>query len=163
MISFRKLLKATLILIPVFGVPYSFSLLMSLYIKKSQILELIWLFLDQTFTAFQVKTGNHSFCKIKISLLLNQQNFLYQLILQGLFAALVYCLLNTEVQIELKRKYSSIKDRTDKEFRRSRTISHTQQFILQSKEDSPENFQGMENEKQNPEETILTKEHHCYF
>ncbi|XP_018568225.1 parathyroid hormone/parathyroid hormone-related peptide receptor [Anoplophora glabripennis] len=131
--KYRKLLKATLILIPVFGVPYSFSLLMSLYIKKSHILEVIWLFLDQTFTAFQ-----------------------------GLFAALVYCLLNTEVQIELKRKYSSIKDRTDKEFRRSRTISHTQQFIMQAKDDPPENYQEVENDKQNPEEIIITKgDHSC--
>lgn len=87
----------------------------------------------------------------------------YTITFQGLFAALVYCLLNTEVQIELKRKYSSIKDRTDKEFRRSRTISHTQQFILQAKDDSPENCEGVEIDKQNPEETILTKEHHCYF
>ncbi|KAJ8926423.1 hypothetical protein NQ314_021211 [Rhamnusium bicolor] len=133
-IKYRKLLKATLILIPLFGVPYSFSLLMSLYIKKSQILEVIWLFFDQTFTAFQ-----------------------------GLFAALVYCLLNSEVQIEIKRKYSSIKDRTDKEFRRSRTISNTQQFFLQNNDDSPENLQCLANGKGNPEEIILTKERQCHF
>ncbi|KAJ8913470.1 hypothetical protein NQ315_013850 [Exocentrus adspersus] len=133
-IKYRKLLKATLILIPLFGVPYSFSLLMSFYITKSHILEVVWLFFDQTFTAFQ-----------------------------GLFAALVYCLLNNEVQMELKRKYSSMKDRTDKEFRRSRTISNTQQFILQANDDSPENVQNIENDKHNPEEIVLTKEHNCYF
>lgn len=54
---------------------------------------------------------------------------------QGLFAALLYCLLNNEVQIEVKRKYLSLKDRNGKEFRRSRTISNTQQFSLQTNEE----------------------------
>lgn len=58
--------------------------------------------------------------------------------MQGLFAALLYCLLNNEVQIEVKRKYLSLKDRNGKEFRRSRTISNTQQFSLQTNEDENE-------------------------
>lgn len=55
----------------------------------------------------------------------------YGFLFQGLFASLLYCLLNNEVQTEVKRKYISLKDRNDKEFRRSRTISNTQQFSLQ--------------------------------
>ncbi|XP_060530346.1 parathyroid hormone/parathyroid hormone-related peptide receptor-like [Cylas formicarius] len=109
--KYRKLLKSTLILIPLFGIPYILSLVSSFYVHRSKILEVTWLFFDQTFTAFQ-----------------------------GLFAALVYCLLNSEVQIEIKRKYCSIKEQNDKEFRRSRTIScNTQQFSLQTNDEPLEN------------------------
>ncbi|KAJ8984370.1 hypothetical protein NQ317_003518 [Molorchus minor] len=121
-IKYRKLLKATLILIPLFGVPYSLSLLMSFYIDRSQILEIIWLFLDQTFTAFQ-----------------------FMLFISGIIRALLYCLMNSEVQIEIKRKYSSLKNTSHKEFRRSRTISNTQQFCMQGTDEFPENPHQHEN------------------
>lgn len=52
---FRKLTKSTLILVPLFGIPYTISLVLSLYASKSQVVDMIWLFFDQTFTSFQVK------------------------------------------------------------------------------------------------------------
>ncbi|XP_056635934.1 parathyroid hormone/parathyroid hormone-related peptide receptor-like [Diorhabda sublineata] len=107
--KYRKLLKDTLILIPLFGVPYVFSLLMSFYIEDNAVLEIFFLFFDQSFAAFQ-----------------------------GFFASMVYCLLNAEVQTEIKRKYSLIKDKNDKEFRRSRTISNTQQISLNIFDDTPD-------------------------
>ncbi|CAG9823095.1 unnamed protein product [Phaedon cochleariae] len=133
--KYRKLMKATLILIPLFGVPYSFSLLMSIYTKQSPMLDIIWLLFDQVFSAFQ-----------------------------GLFAALVYCLLNSEVQTEIRRKYSSMKDRSDsREFRRSRTISNTQQCSLPV-EEAAENLQDFVLDKRNPQEVVINKEQkECYF
>jgi hypothetical protein len=86
---------------------------LSFYVDNNQTFEILWLFFDQTFTAFQ-----------------------------GLFASLVYCLLNSEVQMEIARKYHSFKDRNNKEFkRRSRTISHTQQIPLtEEMQEMPQNF-----------------------
>lgn len=98
-IKYKKLIRSTLILLPLFGIPYIISFVLSFYVMDNKTLEIVWLFFDQSFSAFQ-----------------------------GLFASLVYCLLNSEVQMELKRKYNSFKDRNNKQFRRSRTISHTQQL-----------------------------------
>lgn len=126
-LKYRKLLKATLILIPLFGVPYVFSLLMSFYIENNPVLEIFYLFFDQSFAAFQ-----------------------------GLFAAMVYCLLNGEVQTEIKRKYSLIKDKNDKEFRRSRTISNTQQVSLNVFDDTPDTEQIFDGNNSQPERQ-------CYF
>ncbi|CAG9865377.1 unnamed protein product [Phyllotreta striolata] len=107
-IKYGKLLKATTILIPLFGVPYGFSLLLSIYTNESVVLELIYLFFDQSFAAFQ-----------------------------GLFAAFVYCLSNNEVHVEIRRKYVLMKERNNREFgRRSRTISNTQQTSLQLYDDT---------------------------
>lgn len=100
-IKYKKLLRATAILVPLFGVPYTISFILSFHVHQNQTFEILWLLFDQTFTAFQ-----------------------------GFFASLVYCLLNSEVQIEIKRKYHSFKDRNTKEFKRSRTISTTQQMPL---------------------------------
>ncbi|CAH1100790.1 unnamed protein product [Psylliodes chrysocephalus] len=133
-IKYGKLLKATMILIPLFGVPYAFSLLMSIYVKKSVVLELIFLFFDQSFAAFQ-----------------------------GLFAALVYCLFNSEVQMELRRKYVLMKVKNDKEFRRSRTISNTQQVSFQMNDDFPSETICMTTKGNNNPEIIVDKEHQCYF
>ncbi|KAG5868657.1 hypothetical protein JTB14_015665 [Gonioctena quinquepunctata] len=136
--KYRKLMKATLILIPLFGVPYAFTFLMSLYImqgKKNPVLEIIWLFFDQSFAAFQ-----------------------------GLFAALVYCLLNSEVRIEILRKYSFMKDRHNKEFRRSRTISNTVQIPFTDDDfpDSPETLRELVTTG-NPEKIVLKKDQQCFF
>ncbi|XP_066146439.1 secretin receptor-like isoform X2 [Euwallacea fornicatus] len=112
----KKLMKSTLILIPLYGVPFVFSVILSLYINITQseniILELVWILADQTFMSFL-----------------------------GLFAALVYCLLNSDVHKEIIRKYTAVVDQTDKEFRRSRTISsNTQQYFLHNQDDALENL-----------------------
>lgn len=73
--------------------------------------------------------------------------------MKGLFSALAYCLLNGEVQMEVRRKYLSIKDRNGKEFRRSRTISNTQQFSLQTNDDEW-------NDKGHNDETTPSLENH---
>ncbi|KAF7272188.1 parathyroid hormone/parathyroid hormone-related peptide receptor-like [Rhynchophorus ferrugineus] len=111
-IKYRKLLKSTLILIPLYGIPYTISFILSFYAYDNRILEIFWVFFDQAFASFQ-----------------------------GCFAALVYCLFNSEVQSEIKRKYSYIYSHRDQEFRRSRTISsNTQQFSLQNNDDALENL-----------------------
>jgi uncharacterized membrane protein len=112
-VKYQKLVRAILILVPLFGIPYAVSFVLSFYVDNNQTFEILWLFFDQTFTAFQ-----------------------------GLFASLVYCLLNSEVQMEIARKYHSFKDRNNKEFkRRSRTISHTQQIPLtEEMQEMPQNF-----------------------
>lgn len=73
-IKYKRLIRATLILTPIFGVPYIISILTWYYVTTSTTLELTWLFFDQTFTS-----------------------------LQGFFVALLYCLLNKEVKNELKK------------------------------------------------------------
>ncbi|ENN78809.1 hypothetical protein YQE_04730, partial [Dendroctonus ponderosae] len=109
----RKLLKSTLILIPLYGIPYTISLALRfvIHLQRSTSLEMTWMFFDQTFTSFQ-----------------------------GLFAALVYCLLNGEVQKEVFRKYNSLVDQTDKEFRRSRTLSTNSQNVCFPNDDAVENL-----------------------
>ncbi|KAK4887046.1 hypothetical protein RN001_003317 [Aquatica leii] len=98
--KYRRLVRSTLILIPLFGVPYVISLMISFTSTTNITLEVIWIFLDQTFTAFQ-----------------------------GLFVALVYCLLNSEVHLEIKHKYNSLRDRRQhNRISRERTISHTLQY-----------------------------------
>lgn len=53
-VKYRKLTKSTLILVPLFGVPYVISLILSLQAKNNEIVDLVYLFFDQTFTSFQV-------------------------------------------------------------------------------------------------------------
>ncbi|XP_050296183.1 parathyroid hormone/parathyroid hormone-related peptide receptor-like isoform X2 [Anthonomus grandis grandis] len=111
-IKYRKLLKSTLVLIPLYGIPYTISLMLGIYVNKDRYLEMFWLFFDQTFTSFQ-----------------------------GFFAALVYCLLNSDVQSEIRRKYGTLLEQSDTKFRRTRTIStNTQQFSLQTNDDTLENL-----------------------
>ncbi|KAL1491194.1 hypothetical protein ABEB36_011830 [Hypothenemus hampei] len=110
--KYRKLLKSTMILIPLYGVPYMFSLVLRSYQTKNQTLSLAWVFFDQTFTSFQ-----------------------------GLFAALVYCLVNNDVQKEVSRKCESLRYRQGQEFkRRDRTISNNTQLSMQNNEDAIENL-----------------------
>ncbi|KAB0799158.1 hypothetical protein PPYR_07038 [Photinus pyralis] len=110
--KYRRLVKSTLTLIPLFGVPYVISLVMLYSTNLNPTTEVVWLFLDQTFVAFQ-----------------------------GLFVALVYCLLNTEVHNEIKHRYNAIRDRQEHHRQsRERTISHTLQYptvIVPLNEDIP--------------------------
>ncbi|XP_063907250.1 parathyroid hormone/parathyroid hormone-related peptide receptor-like isoform X1 [Zophobas morio] len=100
--QYQKLVRAILILVPLFGIPYAVSFVLSFYVTQNRTFEILWIFFDQSFTAFQ-----------------------------GLFASLVYCLMNSDVQVEVVRKYRLFKDRNNREFkRRSRTISHTTQIAL---------------------------------
>ncbi|GLV40041.1 Diuretic hormone 44 receptor 2 [Carabus blaptoides fortunei] len=73
-IKYRRLIRSTLILMPLFGVPYTLSIVTWYFATTDQVIELVWMFFDQTFTS-----------------------------LQGFFVALLYCLLNNEVQNELKK------------------------------------------------------------
>lgn len=101
-IKYQKLLRATLILLPLFGIPYTISIMLAFPAKRNPTFEIFWLFFDQAFIAFQ-----------------------------GLFASLAYCLLNNEVQVEIVRKYKYLKDRNNQQVkRRNRTISHTTQVQL---------------------------------
>lgn len=101
-IKYQKLLKATLTLLPLFGIPYTISLILAIPAKRNPTFEIFWLFFDQAFIAFQ-----------------------------GLFASLIYCIFNNEVQVEIVRKYKFFKDRNNGQVkRRNRTISHTTQVQL---------------------------------
>lgn len=86
------------------------------------------MFFDQTFTSFQVSFPDKNLERIIFGFK------------QGLFAALVYCLLNGEVQNEVFRKYNSLVDQTDKEFRRSRTLSTNTQNVTLPNDDAVENL-----------------------
>lgn len=70
---YRKWFKSTLVLVPLFGAHYAFLLCMSLA-SAGDMLELVWLYIDQLFSSFQ-----------------------------GFVVALLYCFLNGEVQTELRK------------------------------------------------------------
>lgn len=53
-IKYKRLIRSTLILTPIFGVPYIVSILTWYYASTNPTLELTWLFFDQTFTSLQV-------------------------------------------------------------------------------------------------------------
>ncbi|XP_017776673.1 PREDICTED: secretin receptor-like [Nicrophorus vespilloides] len=97
-IKYRRLIRSTLTLVLIYGVPFTISIAVSFC--KNQTVEIVYLFFDQTFTAFQ-----------------------------GLLMALIYCLLNSEVRSEVMHKYNSFRDNRQQD-RRTRTISNTQQFTL---------------------------------
>ncbi|KAK7869598.1 hypothetical protein R5R35_003386 [Gryllus longicercus] len=75
-VRYRRFARSTLVLVPLFGVHYTVFLAMSCGIDRYPRLELSWLICDQFFASFQ-----------------------------GLFVALLYCLLNAEVRAELARKW----------------------------------------------------------
>ncbi|XP_018334619.1 vasoactive intestinal polypeptide receptor 1-like [Agrilus planipennis] len=99
-VRYRRLARSTLILIPLFGVPYVVSLIMGYAIPSNSSLEIIWLVLDQFLTTFQ-----------------------------GFFIALIYCLLNGEVHSEIKKFYA-IKRRQKFRRSRERTISSNTQCTV---------------------------------
>ncbi|XP_077516369.1 secretin receptor-like isoform X5 [Amblyomma americanum] len=72
-LRYRKWFKSTLVLVPLFGAHYAFLLGMSLA-AAGDMLELVWLYIDQLFSSFQ-----------------------------GFVVALLYCFLNGEVQTELRK------------------------------------------------------------
>uniref|UniRef100_A0A6B0V8B6 Putative insect neuropeptide receptor subgroup b7 n=1 Tax=Ixodes ricinus TaxID=34613 RepID=A0A6B0V8B6_IXORI len=72
---YRKWFKSTLVLVPLFGAHYAFLLGMSLA-AAGDLVELIWLYVDQLFSSSQ-----------------------------GFVVALLYCFLNGEVQTELRKLF----------------------------------------------------------
>ncbi|XP_075680754.1 uncharacterized protein LOC113799705 isoform X2 [Dermatophagoides pteronyssinus] len=79
--KYRTWFRSTLVLVPLFGVHYMFFLAFTTITFNSyDIFEIIWLYTDLTFTTFQ-----------------------------GCLVALLYCFLNHEVQIELKKLWISCK------------------------------------------------------
>lgn len=68
---YRKWARSTLVLAPLFGIHY--ALFMGMSFNKNEVVELVWLFIDQTFASTQ-----------------------------GFFVAILYCFLNSEVRSELK-------------------------------------------------------------
>ncbi|XP_044727920.1 parathyroid hormone 2 receptor-like [Chrysoperla carnea] len=82
-VRYRRLVRSTLVLVPLFGVHYSVFLAMSYAdLQSKPMIMLGWLFCDQFFSSFQ-----------------------------GFCVAMLYCLLNGEVRAELKRKYTAWKYR----------------------------------------------------
>ncbi|KAM7300793.1 parathyroid hormone/parathyroid hormone-related peptide receptor-like [Ixodes scapularis] len=75
MLFCRKWFKSTLVLVPLFGAHYAFLLGMSLA-AAGDLVELIWLYVDQLFSSSQ-----------------------------GFVVALLYCFLNGEVQTELRKLF----------------------------------------------------------
>lgn len=51
----RKWFKSTLVLVPLFGVHYALLLAVSFAANLSESLEIAWLYIDQTFSSFQVR------------------------------------------------------------------------------------------------------------
>ncbi|KAI1289571.1 Parathyroid hormone/parathyroid hormone-related peptide receptor [Halotydeus destructor] len=72
--DYRKWFKSTLVLVPLFGVHYTFLLIFNSISLMSRDLEIVWLYVDLLFTSFQ-----------------------------GFFVALLYCFLNGEVQQEMRK------------------------------------------------------------
>lgn len=73
---YKKLARSTLVLVPLFGVHYTVFLVVSTAVSLDELTEVIWLFCDQFFTAFQ-----------------------------GFFVAILYCFMNGEVQAEVCKKW----------------------------------------------------------
>ncbi|XP_064456915.1 parathyroid hormone/parathyroid hormone-related peptide receptor-like [Ornithodoros turicata] len=74
---YRKWFKSTLVLVPLFGAHYAFLLGMSLA-AAGDLLELVWLYIDQLFSSFQ-----------------------------GFLVATLYCFLNAEVGAEVRKTLST--------------------------------------------------------
>ncbi|KAF0301727.1 Parathyroid hormone/parathyroid hormone-related peptide receptor [Amphibalanus amphitrite] len=74
----RKLARSTLVLIPLFGFHYVVFIGLSAFMNVNRVLELIWLFGDQLFASFQ-----------------------------GFFVAILYCFMNSEVKLELRKHWAA--------------------------------------------------------
>ncbi|XP_035215096.1 parathyroid hormone/parathyroid hormone-related peptide receptor-like isoform X2 [Stegodyphus dumicola] len=79
---YRKWFKSTLVLVPLFGVHYALLLTVSLPASVNQTLEIVWLYIDQTFSSFQ-----------------------------GSFVAFLYCFLNGEVQSEVRKGIERLREK----------------------------------------------------
>ncbi|XP_043236764.1 glucagon receptor-like isoform X3 [Amphibalanus amphitrite] len=75
---YRKLARSTLVLIPLFGFHYVVFIGLSAFMNVNRVLELIWLFGDQLFASFQ-----------------------------GFFVAILYCFMNSEVKLELRKHWAA--------------------------------------------------------
>ncbi|GIY66863.1 uncharacterized protein CEXT_76761 [Caerostris extrusa] len=92
------MVKSTLVLVPLFGVHYALLLAVSFAANLSQTLEITWLYIDQTFSSFQVNISeddknfwmSNLFPKIIIPSNFSCSNKYYY----GSFVALLYCFLN---------------------------------------------------------------------
>ncbi|XP_064111647.1 secretin receptor-like [Macrobrachium nipponense] len=71
---YRRWARSTLVLVPLFGVHYAALLGFTFFIDKDSTIEMVWLLTDQFFASFQ-----------------------------GFFVATLYCLLNAEVRLELRK------------------------------------------------------------
>ncbi|KAJ1522694.1 hypothetical protein ONE63_001855 [Megalurothrips usitatus] len=75
---YKRWARSTMVLVPLFGTHYALFLLFSVGIDRNELLEVVWLVLDQTFAS-----------------------------IQGCLVALLYCLLTREVRVELRRRWQS--------------------------------------------------------
>ncbi|KAJ8667488.1 hypothetical protein QAD02_009151, partial [Eretmocerus hayati] len=73
---YKKFARSTLILVPLFGVHYCLSLVISVIIRYNETIEIVWLFCDQLFAS-----------------------------LQGFVVSLLYCFLTGEVREEITRLF----------------------------------------------------------
>lgn len=80
--NYKRLLKSTLVLIPLFGVPYTILLVLQQYaeLNSDDLAELIWLIAETLFSS-----------------------------MQGSIVAFLYCFLNDEVHQEIKRMWNRSK------------------------------------------------------
>lgn len=75
---YKRWARSTMVLVPLFGTQYALSLVFQAGVGHHEILEIIWIGVDQTFASFQ-----------------------------GCLVALLYCLMTREVRVEVRRRWQS--------------------------------------------------------